>query len=927
MGFKNILWQGSSLKQDASNRLVTDKEKTIWNNKANNSHTHAKSDIKDFPSSLPASDVYAWAKASSKPSYSWSEITNKPSTFNPSSHNHDSSYIPFSGSIVSNPNTATFSISKALSGYLLFANTGDTNGVAAGIGGVNGANDGWSVRGYQTTNNKGCLEISVGDDGDEGIYVRQYTSANYKLPFMNKAGSASGLNYREIVLMEPNTGNSIFPGTVTAKTFKGTLSGNASSASSVAWSGVTGKPSTFTPSAHTHNYAGSSSVGGSANSAVKLDTSTAGSATQPVYFSGGKPVACSYTLGKSVPSNAVFTDTDTWRPLGTTANTACAGNDSRLSNSRPASDVYSWAKAKSKPSYSWSEIGSKPSTFTPSSHNHDYLTLYGGRPANINFNTSTNGTGAMFHFVATSSTTTGKPPEDSNVLQLNWDNNGGYDSQLSITNCDGHMYFRGQSAGKWNNWKTVIDSSNIGSQSVNYANSAGGVAWGNISGKPSTFTPSSHTHTKSQVGLGNVDNTADSAKSVKYATSAGSTSNVIDVGAGSDNKSRHVWFSNTNPETSRVYSDKFQYNPATDVLTVGSITGSASSAASVPWSGVTGKPSTFTPSSHAHNYAGSNSAGGAANYVAAGPASVTSEAYRHVWFSDAGTETARCYNDSFKYDPKSNKLTVNISGSANSVPWSGVTGKPSTFPPSSHSHSYVPLSGGTMTGTLSLKNTGFQIISNLPEDFSGTARGDRQVLWYSRIFEDDSYKYEDYCTHYINLGTPNSGTGNGKFGANVQVRFYQESSNYYTNIHSNSIKSNISVSLPLNSGTLQVSSSDVKLKTNVKDTEVDNAISFINKIHLHSFDWKTDDTHQSIGFIADELEELDERLSVGGNSDKVDENGLPIDPKCVNTFYLQGYEVKAIQELSSKVDTLEKENDKLKDIINQLFEKVTRLEK
>ena len=38
-------------------------------------------------------------------------------------------------------------------------------------------------------------------------------------------------------------------------------------------------------------------------------TSSAGSATQPVYFSGGKPVACTYTLGKSVPSNAVFTDT------------------------------------------------------------------------------------------------------------------------------------------------------------------------------------------------------------------------------------------------------------------------------------------------------------------------------------------------------------------------------------------------------------------------------------------------------------------------------------------------------------------------------------------------------------------------------------------------------------------------------------------
>ena len=49
----------------------------------------------------------------------------------------------------------------------------------------------------------------------------------------------------------------------------------------------------------------------SSDTATKL-SSSAGSATQPVYFSGGKPVACSYTLGKSVPSNAVFTDTNTW---------------------------------------------------------------------------------------------------------------------------------------------------------------------------------------------------------------------------------------------------------------------------------------------------------------------------------------------------------------------------------------------------------------------------------------------------------------------------------------------------------------------------------------------------------------------------------------------------------------------------------------
>ena len=49
-----------------------------------------------------------------------------------------------------------------------------------------------------------------------------------------------------------------------------------------------------------------------ANAAGQLD-SNAGSSTQPIYFNGGKPVACSYTLGKSVPSNAVFSDT--WRGI------------------------------------------------------------------------------------------------------------------------------------------------------------------------------------------------------------------------------------------------------------------------------------------------------------------------------------------------------------------------------------------------------------------------------------------------------------------------------------------------------------------------------------------------------------------------------------------------------------------------------------
>ena len=48
-----------------------------------------------------------------------------------------------------------------------------------------------------------------------------------------------------------------------------------------------------------------------ATTASKIGTSTVGGTTQPVYIKGGTPTALSYTIGKSVPSDAKFTDTIT----------------------------------------------------------------------------------------------------------------------------------------------------------------------------------------------------------------------------------------------------------------------------------------------------------------------------------------------------------------------------------------------------------------------------------------------------------------------------------------------------------------------------------------------------------------------------------------------------------------------------------------
>lgn len=55
-------------------RDITPSEVRTLIEAAPSSHTHTRSQITDFPSSMPASDVYAWAKASSKPSYSYSEV-------------------------------------------------------------------------------------------------------------------------------------------------------------------------------------------------------------------------------------------------------------------------------------------------------------------------------------------------------------------------------------------------------------------------------------------------------------------------------------------------------------------------------------------------------------------------------------------------------------------------------------------------------------------------------------------------------------------------------------------------------------------------------------------------------------------------------------------------------------------------------------
>lgn len=100
-----------------------------------------------------------------------------------------------------------------------------------------------------------------------------------------------------------------------------------------------------------------------------------------------------------------------------------------------------------------------------------------------------------------------------------------------------------------------------------------------------------------------------------------------------------------------------------------------------------------------------------------------------------------------------------------------------------------------------------------------------------------------------------------------------------------------------------LAASDIRLKENIENSETD-ALETVNRMKVRQFDWKErmGGWHQNIGFVADELEEIDPNLALGGG---YDENG-EMDIKQINSPYLLNYAIKAIQELSAKVDEQEK---------------------
>lgn len=106
-------------------------------------------------------------------------------------------------------------------------------------------------------------------------------------------------------------------------------------------------------------------------------------------------------------------------------------------------------------------------------------------------------------------------------------------------------------------------------------------------------------------------------------------------------------------------------------------------------------------------------------------------------------------------------------------------------------------------------------------------------------------------------------------------------------------------------------SSDKKLKENIKDSNV-SALDLINKIEHRQFEMKKDGRHYNIGYIAQELEEIDKNfVLIKEKTNKTEQQYY------INELPLLATATKAIQELNEKVEQLQNKVNELEKLIEK----------
>lgn len=406
--------------------------KSALDGKSNTGHKHVKADITDFPTSMPASDVHAWAKAATKPSYSKAEV----GLGNVDNTADSAKSVKYAASAGSATTAATANALKVTE--LTTQNLDDTKTVglyfAGGSNGVKNKPTGVDAFGLEVKKTASGYLVQVLTEGNVHTmktWIRQFDASAW----------SAWAHYFD-------------------------------SKHTPTWSQVSNKPSFATVA-----------TSGSYNDLSNKPTipTIPGSLKNP----NALTISLNGTSQGAYDGSAVKNINITASSVGAAASshTHTKAQITDFPTSMPASDVYSWAKQSSKPSYTISEVS-------------------GNLPAS-----RISGTIAAANL----------PSYVDDVLEY------ASLSKFPTTGESGKIYtaLDTNKIYRWSGSAYVVISETVALGTTH--SSAGYGDESRAAYNHSTKTSGNPHHvTKADVGLGSVDNTADSAKSVKYATSAGS---------------------------------------------------------------------------------------------------------------------------------------------------------------------------------------------------------------------------------------------------------------------------------------------------------------------------------------------------------------------------------------------------------------------
>ncbi|MFE4635050.1 tail fiber domain-containing protein [Streptomyces sp. NPDC056773] len=177
-----------------------------------------------------------------------------------------------------------------------------------------------------------------------------------------------------------------------------------------------------------------------------------------------------------------------------------------------------------------------------------------------------------------------------------------------------------------------------------------------------------------------------------------------------------VWTTSTRPASPRL--GKVGLNTSTDSFEFWTGSAWTSLIPPISWSSLTGKPSTFTPSTHGHKWADISDA----------PATLPPGPHTHPWSEVTGKPNT--------FPPESHAHSwSSVTSKPSTFPpashghdWDEVTGKPNSFPPSSHQHEWASVSGKPSTFPPSGHSHGWNDISGKPGQFPPTDHWHGQYL-------------------------------------------------------------------------------------------------------------------------------------------------------------------------------------------------------